>query len=63
LAYVMHALLSAMEVWTLLSRIFRKHVWMCGVAVVGVTAFLLVPALYYAEDLSTAIRLIAQPMV
>jgi hypothetical protein len=63
LAYVMHALLSATEVWTLLSRMFRKHVWMRGVVVVGVTGFLLAPAIYYGQDFSTAVGLMAPPMV
>jgi hypothetical protein len=59
LAYVMHALLSASEVWTLLSRM---RPWLRGAAVVGVTGFLLVPALYYGQDFSTSVGLMA-PMV
>jgi hypothetical protein len=62
-AYVLHAILSGTEVWTLLSRIFRKHAWMRGIAVAGVTSFLLVPALYYGQDFSTAVGLMAQPVI
>ena len=63
LAYVVHALISASEVWALLSRMLQKHPWLRGAAAVGVTGFLLVPAFYYGQDFSTAIGLMAQPVV